>query len=488
MSAGALWSALAAVTWLVGCSVDSSPTGAGGFGATPGGVKDMSLAREYVRNGRVPPPEAFLVEGMFSEHDLPLEGTACTAALCLRGAMGVAPDLDGTPSAWMQVGMSSAVDPESFQRAPQALVLTVDVSGSMGWSYSREERDYPTPGALTRHLLLKLLERLGPEDRVALVTYGSQTRTVLDFVPGDDPRLSAAVEGLEEAGSTNMEAGLRRAYSLAAGGAGGRSARVMLFTDVQPNVGVTEATDFQRIVEEGAGQGVGLTVFGVGIGMGPEVFSAMSHLRGGNAFSLATLPQADALLEESWPWMVSPIAHALTLQVAPPEGFRVVQAYGFPGNEGGTGASLDVASVFLSRRRGALLLRLVRDGEGPLWGLQVGGELRYTTLEGSAVTDSLVGEVPAEPPSGVEVAWFAQHSVGKSVALALLVSGMREAAEQYAGAPQAAAEHMRRVHERFAADAAALEDPALEPELQLAERLLALMREGAPQESFYGAR
>ena len=66
-----------------GCGGDQLvPAGQGDFrqpggGATPGGVQDLSLAREYVARGVVPPAEALLVEGMLSEHDLPLEGDSC---------------------------------------------------------------------------------------------------------------------------------------------------------------------------------------------------------------------------------------------------------------------------------------------------------------------------------------------------------------------------------------------------------------------------
>ena len=108
----------------------------GDFGATQGGVQDMKSARELIDNGRVPPAESFLVEGMFSEHDLPLSGGTCERLLCLRGAVGVAPTLDGETSGWMQVGLSSTIDPDAYQRPPLTLIATVDVSGSMGWHYT----------------------------------------------------------------------------------------------------------------------------------------------------------------------------------------------------------------------------------------------------------------------------------------------------------------------------------------------------------------
>ncbi|MFO8070452.1 MAG: VWA domain-containing protein, partial [Polyangia bacterium] len=146
----------------------------GGFGATAGGVQDMGLARELIEEGMVPPPEAFVVEGMFSEHDLPLDGPACTSLLCLRAAAGVAPTLDGEDSAWLQVGLSSSVDPTTFQREPQTLVMAIDASGSMGSRYEDVGDGHTSPMEVSRALLHAIVAELGPSDQVALVTYGSK--------------------------------------------------------------------------------------------------------------------------------------------------------------------------------------------------------------------------------------------------------------------------------------------------------------------------
>src|SRR5262245_411561 len=70
----------------IGCGGGYSAGGGGDFGATPGGVKDLHLARALVAKGMVPPADALLVEAMFAEHDLGLEGAACDRTLCLRAA------------------------------------------------------------------------------------------------------------------------------------------------------------------------------------------------------------------------------------------------------------------------------------------------------------------------------------------------------------------------------------------------------------------
>src|SRR5262245_55808492 len=118
MTRGALLALLA----MTGCDASGAfssggVSNAGDFGATPGGVKDLRFARSLVKEGRVPPPEALLVEAMFAEHDLPLHGAPCAELLCLRAATGTASTPDGKPAGWVQVGLSSTIDPATYQRA-----------------------------------------------------------------------------------------------------------------------------------------------------------------------------------------------------------------------------------------------------------------------------------------------------------------------------------------------------------------------------------
>ncbi|HSA21172.1 MAG TPA: VWA domain-containing protein, partial [Myxococcota bacterium] len=302
MSGWAVWALALWMLGAAGCGLADAGMGGGGgeFGATQGGVQDMQFARELVENGQVPPPDAFLVEGMFSEHDLPLTGAPCQNLLCLRTASGAAPTLAGEPAAWLQVGMSSLIDPDTFVRPSLAVVAVVDVSGSMGWDYSSEEAEYPTPGCLARMLLTRIAGRLGAGDRIAIVAYGTDVSTRLGWTPAEDrERVDAAIAGLGTDGSTNMEAGLRRAFELArqARAEGGtQEVRVMLFTDVQPNVGATSPSEFQAMAADGADQGVGLSVFALGVGLGAEVLEALVQLRGGNAFSLFGREDPDRLL------------------------------------------------------------------------------------------------------------------------------------------------------------------------------------------------
>ncbi len=471
-----------------GCSDQFSSDGAigppgppgGGMGATPGGVQDMGFARELVENGRVPPMEAFTVEGMFSEHDLPLDGGPPTDVLTLRGAAGRAPDLHGEPRGWLQVGMSSSVDPATFQRASLSVIACVDVSGSMGWHYGDEDDEYPTPGAVSRRLLAEIARQLGPDDRCGIVIYSSDVQTWLPPVPGDDPRIAEAIAALATGGVTNMEAGLVRAFALARAEleAQTEAVRVMLFTDIQPNTGATRPGSFRELAGAAADQDIGLTVFGLGVGMRQEVMNAITDMRGGNAFSLFDYEDVEALMADSWPWMVSPIAHGLALTFSLPADLEVDATFGFPGDT----PDLNVASVFLSRRKGALLVAVRPVGDEFPAGAIVEGELSYTTLQGTPVSQSLHWTLQE---SG-EDNWFEQPVVGRAVALAMLVDGMKGAAEVYGEDPEAAIGLMQSVCARIDQDIDDLQDAALEPEMDLADAILQLMIDGAEQGDMYG--
>ncbi len=474
---------------VAGCGGDSAGSGmmsgnygpGGEFGATQGGVQDMSLARGIVDQGKVPPAAAFLVEAMFSEHDLPLAGAPCATTLCLRGAMGVAPNATGERSAWAQIGMSSMIDPATYQRPALAIVATVDVSGSMGWGYPNGN----SPGETSRALLTALASRLGPNDRFAMVTYGSSVSVPIPLVSGSDPQIQPAIDALHEAGSTNMEAGLKTAYSIAAGAVGqAEQVRVVLFTDVQPNVGATSASAFSTMASAGASGGVGLTVLGLGLGLGQELMTAMSGLRGGNAFSLMSAEDVPSFFEDNWPWFASPIAYQLSVTARPTAPLLVAGGYGFPAQEGAEEASFEVATVFLSKRKGALLLRMADPQGAAFETASAHLALKYEDL-GGALQEQALGVSYDGQATDAQGVYMPQASLDKTVALALLVSGMRAAAESYPTSPTKAVADLQATLDRFQLDAARINDPAIDVEAAFWPKMLELMKAGAPQGDFY---
>jgi Ca-activated chloride channel family protein len=467
------------ITAVAACGGLDGAGGPGDFGATVGGVKDLHLARDLIARGQVPPAAALLVEAMFAEHDLGLAGDPCTETLCLRGALGIAPGADGVTRGWAQVGLSSTIDPATYVRPDTTFIYTVDVSGSMGWNSGPT-----TPGELSRLLLRGLAPRLTPRDEVAIVTYGSEVRTALPLTRGDArAAIANAIEGLREAGSTDMEGGLRRAYDLgrSARAAGSANVRIVLFTDVQPNVGATSPSSFDRLVTDGAAAGVDLTVVGLGLGIGPEVMQSMANQRGANAFGLITPDDVATFLADEDPWFAAPIASALRVSVRLPAGVTIDRGYGFPiGFD--EDPTFKVESVFLSKRKGALLVALRGADLSALH-----GDLDLTYVDAAGVTrPSTVALDRGDATLDERGQWFAQSSTARTTALALITQAMHDAADVYESDPERADGILRPAVARFEADATALAAPDLPVEVDLAQDLLRLIELRAPQGTLYG--
>ena len=139
------------------------------------------------------------------------------------------------------------------------LVFLIDVSGSM----SGENR---LP--LVKKSIEMLVQRLTGDDRVSIVTYAGDAGVKLPPTPGDQRgRIRDVVRSLAAGGSTNGAGGIQLAYETARrsfikGGAN----RVILCTDGDFNVGVTERERPATTDRERAASGVFLTVLGFGMG------------------------------------------------------------------------------------------------------------------------------------------------------------------------------------------------------------------------------
>jgi Ca-activated chloride channel family protein len=469
-----------ALALLVGCGDYS--TGGSDFGATPGGVKDLHLARELIAKGMVPPAAALLVEAMFAEHDLGLART-----LCVRAGAGFAPELDGTPRGWAQIGLSSSIDPATWQRPSTTFVFTVDVSGSMGWGGGNDV--HPSPGRLSRLLLRELTAQLRPDDRVAIVTYGTDVSTPLGLTSGAQKQKALdVIDDLSEDGSTNMEAGMKKAYAIGESAVGSTDqVRVIVFTDTQPNVGATSAGAFEGMVAQAAELDVHTSVIALGLGIGPEVMRSMASLRGANAFGLTRTTDIDTFMLDDYPWFTTPIAYDLRVNASLEHGWSIDRGLGFPAASDAQQIGLKAQTVFLSKKKGALLVALTPPvGSETPAGLSGAFSLAYTAPSGEAIQASAAfGNGAAALDARGQ--WFEQHGTARTTALAVLTEALHEAAAEYAESPETASTLLHAASDRFAADAETLADPDLAVEVELVKAMTRLVDQRAPQGTLYDA-
>ncbi len=175
---------------------------------------------------------------------------------------GVTMELAGTPwnreTQLLLIGLQAAEIPKE-KRPAQNLVFLIDVSGSM---------DEPDKLPLVKRAFLMLLDELAPTDTVSVVTYASRDEVLLDGVRASEKtRIMEAIENLTAGGSTAGAAGIQTAYELAKKHhVPGGSNRVLLATDGDLNVGVSDEGSLARLVEEKKRDGIFLSVLGFGDG------------------------------------------------------------------------------------------------------------------------------------------------------------------------------------------------------------------------------
>ena len=148
---------------------------------------------------------------------------------------------------------------DAGKRPPSNLVFLVDVSGSMS-----DALKLP----LLKSALAMLVQTLGENDRVAIVVYaGSEGLALPSTSCAHKAEVLSTLGQLEAGGSTNGGAGIRLAYDVAvANFLKGGTNRVILCTDGDFNVGITDRAALIRLIEQKARSGVFLSVLGFGTG------------------------------------------------------------------------------------------------------------------------------------------------------------------------------------------------------------------------------
>jgi Ca-activated chloride channel homolog len=189
------------------------------------------------------------------------------------------------------------------------LVFLIDVSGSMA-----DENKLP----LLKRGLSLLAERLRERDSVSIVVYAGTSGLVLPPTRGTNRRaIKGALDRLDAGGSTNGGEGIALAYRQAreAFVPGGVN-RVVLATDGDFNVGVTNQDELVELVERQARSGVFLSVLGFGTGnYNDSMLEKLADKGNGNYAYIDDLAEARKVLVEQASGTFVTIAKDVKLQV-----------------------------------------------------------------------------------------------------------------------------------------------------------------------------
>ncbi len=265
-----------------------------------------SNVRRMLLAGRLPPKDAVRVEEMVNYFPYDYPGPTDGHPFAVHAEMVDNPWRPG--SRLLRIGIKGE-DRARESLPPANLVFLVDVSGSMG-----SANKLP----LLKSSLKLLVQRLRPEDRISLVTYSSGTNLVLRNAAGSEKgRISYAIDSLRAGGSTAGASGLDLAYRTAQQGyiPGGIN-RILLATDGDFNLGITDFDQLKSMVEERRKSGVALSTLGFGVGDYKEHLMEQLADAGDGAYSyIDTLMEAHKVLVNEASSTLETIARDVKIQV-----------------------------------------------------------------------------------------------------------------------------------------------------------------------------
>jgi len=189
------------------------------------------------------------------------------------------------------------------------LVFLVDTSGSM---------NEPNKLPLVKQSLSMLVNQLDRDDRVSIVTYAGYAGTALAPTRASDKeKILAVIDGLGAGGGTAGAEGIRQAYTLAEQNLDREGVnRVILATDGDFNIGITNQDELKGYIERERGKGVFLSVLGFGMGnYNDALMQTLAQNGNGAAAYIDTIGEARKTLVDEATSTLFPIAKDVKIQV-----------------------------------------------------------------------------------------------------------------------------------------------------------------------------
>lgn len=262
--------------------------------------------RRMINQGQLPPADAVRIEEFLNYFRYQDPAPRGTHPFSVNTELATSP---WTPNnLLLRIGVK-AVDVKAADQPPANLVFLVDVSGSM---------NDPEKLPLAQASLKLLTQRLRPQDRVSMVVYAGRTAVELPSTTGDHKaEILAAIDRLTAGGSTNGEAALKLAYQQAeAHKITGGINRILMMTDGDFNVGVSNIDDIKAMIAKAREGGISLSTLGFGQGNYNEaLMEQVADVGNGNYSYIDGLDEAKKVLSDELSATFNTVAKDVKLQL-----------------------------------------------------------------------------------------------------------------------------------------------------------------------------
>lgn len=265
-----------------------------------------SNSRRLLNQGRLPPVNAVRIEEMINYFDYDYALPTGTHPFAVHS--------ESIDSPWqaqakiIKIGIK-AQDLAMAELPAANLVFLVDVSGSM-----MSEDKLP----LVKQTLRLLTQKLRSQDTVTLITYASGEKKVLPPTSGrDKATILRAINSLQAGGATAGEQAIHMAYQEAQKAyiKNGIN-RILLATDGDFNVGITDFDTLKGMVAEKRRTGISLTTLGYGSGNYNErLMEQLADAGDGNYSYIDGHKEAQKVIQRQLSSTLATVAQDVKIQV-----------------------------------------------------------------------------------------------------------------------------------------------------------------------------
>ena len=265
-----------------------------------------NIRRFLTQTGRLPPADAVRIEEVINYFDYGYAKPTDGKPFAVHTETVDSPFRSGAKL--IRIGIQ-AKEVSQAALPPANLVFLVDVSGSM---YSRDKLP------MVKYTLCTLAHQTRAQDRITLVTYADGNKVVLPPTPGNQrQKILAALDSLKAGGSTAGENAIQQAYQ-AAQRAYIRNGinRILLATDGDFNVGITDFNTLRSMVAEKRKSGISLTTLGFGSGNYNErLMEQLADAGDGNYSYIDSPEEAQKVLHRQLSSTLATVAQDVKIQV-----------------------------------------------------------------------------------------------------------------------------------------------------------------------------
>ena len=265
-----------------------------------------SNVRRFLNQNQTPPAGAVRIEEFVNYFDYNYPQPEDETPFSVHNEVAVCPW--NKEHRLVRIGLKGR-EVELENRPASNLVFLLDVSGSM---------NSPDKLPLVKKALKLLIEQLGENDRVAIAVYASASGLVLPSTTCDHANeILGALDRLNAGGSTNGGQGIQLAYATAIENfiEGGIN-RVILCTDGDFNVGISNRSDLSDLIIQKAKSDVFLSILGFGKGNYKDAeMEELTNKGNGNYAYIDSLNEAKKVLVEQAAGTLITIAKDVKIQV-----------------------------------------------------------------------------------------------------------------------------------------------------------------------------